>query len=231
MFSDNACAPIRDRIAGLSLDSGPVNMGDELSLVEDFGGRRKRWYRNGKLHSEGEEPAYVLYDKDMEWVMKSWYKDGKLHREGNMPAIKWKRGHNIWLGNEDDEDDEDDEDSVIYNVGSLEWYVDGKLHRVDGPASISYGLLKWFYEGKLHREGDMAAMFTPDGSRYWYKHGKLHRDGDKPAIENSDGSRCWFSKGKLHRDGGKAAIINHDGTEEFFRCGIKLDSNGREMSP
>jgi hypothetical protein len=37
-------------------------------------------YRNGLLHSFGDEPAITDFFK------KSWFKDGKLHREGDLPA-------------------------------------------------------------------------------------------------------------------------------------------------
>ncbi len=66
------------------------------------------WYKDGKLHRDGDKPAVVEADKGIF----RWYKDNKLHRGGDKPAIINKK-----LG--------------------LFWYKDGECHRGgDKPAII-----------------------------------------------------------------------------------------------
>ena len=40
-----------------------------------------QWYKNGRLHRNGDNPAYVQAD-----CLREWYKDGLLHREAG-PAV------------------------------------------------------------------------------------------------------------------------------------------------
>ncbi len=39
------------------------------------------WYKKGKIHRDGDLPAYVDFDR------KFWYKNGVLHRDGLRPAV------------------------------------------------------------------------------------------------------------------------------------------------
>ena len=40
-----------------------------------------KWYKNGKLHREGDMPAFI------NGKIHKWYKNGNLHREGDMPVV------------------------------------------------------------------------------------------------------------------------------------------------
>jgi hypothetical protein len=137
----------------------------------------EEWYRDGKKHRDGDEPAEIWADGT-----KFWYKDGKQHRDGDEPAVMWADG-------------------------SKYWYKDGiECRDGDEPAEIwSDGSKYWFKDGKLHRDGDEPAKIWADGSKSWYKYGKLHRDGDEPAEIGADGSKSWYKNGKKHRDGDEPA--------------------------
>lgn len=67
------------------------------------------WYKNNKLHRDGDLPA--VYNADKSHV--EYYTEGQLHRENMMPARIEYRG-----------------DGSIVN----EYYTEGKLHRLNGPA-------------------------------------------------------------------------------------------------
>jgi hypothetical protein len=107
------------------------------------------WYRDGKLHRDGDLPALIWADGSQ-----YWFKHGKLHRDGDLPA-------------------------QIHSNGTQLWYQHGKLHRDgDLPAAIcSIGTQSWYQHGKRHRDGDLPALIRADGTHIWYKHGELHRDG------------------------------------------------------
>ena len=113
------------------------------------------WYKNGKQHREGDQPAVIWADGSQEW-----YKNGKLHREGDEPA---------YIGAD----------------GTQEWFKNGKLHREgDQPAVIwADGYQAWYKNGKRHREGDQPAVIRADGYQAWYKNGKRHREFG-PAFNN-----------------------------------------------
>ena len=67
----------------------------------------QEWFKEGKRHREGDQPAVI----DLVGT-KEWWKEGNLHREGDQPAI-------------------------IYADGTKMWYKDGKRHREgDQPALI-----------------------------------------------------------------------------------------------
>ena len=99
------------------------------------------WYKNGKLHRDGDEPAVILmrnpeFDRfnsgdelvvNMEIETRKWYKNGKLHRDGDEPA-------------------------VIHHDGTKEWYKNGKLHRDgDEPAMIRpFGMKIWAKFGEYY---------------------------------------------------------------------------------
>jgi hypothetical protein len=63
--------------------------GDEPKTIQS-GFCRKEWWKNGKLHRDGGEPAIVIYIEGKEH--KEWWKNGKLHRDGGLPAIEREDG-------------------------------------------------------------------------------------------------------------------------------------------
>jgi starvation-inducible outer membrane lipoprotein len=42
----------------------------------------KRWYKNGKIHRDNDQPAVIDVDG-----YKAWHKNGEYHRDNNLPAI------------------------------------------------------------------------------------------------------------------------------------------------
>ena len=80
------------------------------------------WYKNGNLHRDGDEPAYISPDGK-----KSWWKNGERHRDNDKPAVIW-------------------------NDGELWWYQNGVLHRDgDMPAIIrKNGQMRWWKHGNQY---------------------------------------------------------------------------------
>ena len=154
----------------------------------------QRWYKDGKRHRDGDEPA-VIYPVGT----REWYKNGELHRDGDEPAVIYPGG------------------------GTRYWYKNGELHRDgDEPAVIEPGGTRyWYKNGELHRDGDEPAVIESDGTREWYKNGKLHREGDEPAVIYACGTRYWCKNGYLHREGDEPAIIRPDGNLEWYKNGKK----------
>ena len=126
------------------------------------------YFRNGKLHRDGDEPAVV-------WAAgtKSWYRNGKRHRAGDKPAIVWADGTKMWYRND-------------------------KRHRDgDKPAVVwADGTKEWWRNDKRHRDGDKPAVVGAAGTKSWYRNGKRHRAGDKPAIVWADGTKEWWRNDK-----------------------------------
>jgi ribosomal protein L25 (general stress protein Ctc) len=127
------------------------------------------WYKEGKIHREGDLPALIYSDGTQKW-----YKEGILHRDGDLPAV-------IYCENQ-----------YWYKEGKI--HREGDL-----PALIySDGTQKWYKEGRVHREGDLPAVIYWNGDQEWYKEGKCHRDGDLPAMIRKNGDRKLYSVGELH---------------------------------
>ena len=134
------------------------------------------WYKDGKLHREGDLPAIERYNGT-----KEWFKEGKRHRGGDLPAI-------------------------MEAGGLKKWYKEGQRHRGgDLPAVESAEYKEWWKEGKLHREGDLPAV-EQDGYKAWFKHDKLHREGNLPAVEHANGDKEWLKEGKHYRENGLSVV-------------------------
>jgi hypothetical protein len=116
-------------------------------VVQEYKDGDERWYKNDKLHRDGDLPAVIWADGTQEW-----YKDGKLHRDGDKPA-------------------------VIEADGTQEWYQNGKPHRDgDKPAVIlPDGTQYWYKDGKLYRDGDKPAVIRADGTQEWYRNGVQYK--------------------------------------------------------
>lgn len=146
-------------------------VGDELSILltgfsESW--NNYKWYVNGKLHREGDLPAFIDSVGSQYWFM-----HGKQHRDGDFPA-------------------------EIHKMGNKKWYKNGKLHREnDLPAIIqSDGSEMWYKNGELHRENDFPAKIWRDGIQEWYKNGKRHRDLGPAIIDGYD--REYYKDGVRH---------------------------------
>jgi hypothetical protein len=102
------------------------------------------WYKNGRPHRDGDEPA-AIYANGTRY----WYKNGQLHRDGDEPA-------------------------AVYASGTRCWYKNGRPHRDgDEPAAIyASGTRCWYRDGQPHRDGDEPAAVYANGTREWYKNGE-----------------------------------------------------------
>jgi hypothetical protein len=171
---------VRDDIKGSTYRNGLLHSyGDKPAEIRYD--RFAVWYKNGKVHRDGDLPAYVDL-KHPETYLK-WYKNGKIHRDGDLPAVIENSKKKGRIG-----------DVSVLRENIIEiWYKNGLTHREgDLPAYTEGKTRKWFYKGVLHREGDLPALIECDTDIYdygqephysisWYRNGVLHREGDRPA--------------------------------------------------
>ena len=83
---------VRAVVKAMILEKYPNRTALIHSITEtrgDDGGRA--WYKDGKLHRDGDLPA-------IEWAdgTRSWYKNDERHRDGDLPAIKRANGDRFW---------------------------------------------------------------------------------------------------------------------------------------
>ena len=107
-------------------------------VIDEY--ENKCWYKDGKLHREGDKPAIEYSD-----ATKKWYKEGKFHREGDKPAIEYSNGTKLW-------------------------YKKGFLHREGGLSAIEWndGEKEWYYEGKkLEVKSNEEALRIIKMKAYW----------------------------------------------------------------
>ena len=71
------------------------------------------WYKEGRIHRDGDQPAIIWSDGSQEW-----YQKGKHHRDGDQPAIIWSDGNQEW---------------------TQQWYHRGQLHRDGDQPAIIWG--------------------------------------------------------------------------------------------
>ena len=106
------------------------------------------YYYEGKLHREGDLPAYINTWNGVE--TEAWYNYGKRHREGDKPAVTI---------------------NTIIGHSKKIWYFEGLIHREgDLPALICNVYRVWYKYGKVHRENGPAVIFS-DGKEEFYKEG------------------------------------------------------------
>lgn len=99
------------------------------------------WKKDGLVHRDGDEPAYIGKNGD-----KSWKKHAKEHRIGK-PAIINADGSEEWC-----------ENGIYHRIGgpailradgSKDWFKYGNRHRDDGPAVIHEdGTEEWWIDDK-----------------------------------------------------------------------------------
>jgi antitoxin component YwqK of YwqJK toxin-antitoxin module len=103
--------------------------GKGFTGVKDVYGS-KEWYKNGKLHREGDLPA-------VEWDgSKFWYKNGKLHREGDLPAVEYPDGSKFWFKN-GQYHREGDLPAKEYPDGTKEWFKNGQFIKKETPFQVA----------------------------------------------------------------------------------------------
>lgn len=87
-----------------------------LFTEEDFKPKKRTRDAEGKLHSEGDEPALV-----MNWQSR-WYKHGQLHRDGDKPAIDSRDRKEYFR---DGRRHRDGGPCVIHEYGAKDWWLHG----------------------------------------------------------------------------------------------------------
>ena len=83
------------------------------------------WYRNGRIHRDGDKPAIVGSDGGY----KAWYKNGLLHRDNDKPAIEYANGDRLWYQNGNVHRD-GDQPAIICN-GDKFWYRNDERYYPD----------------------------------------------------------------------------------------------------
>jgi len=128
---------------GRTYKNGVLHSYDDMPACDIYG--FKLWYRNGKYHRDGDEPAYIQkFGNESPVFHKRWYKNGQLHRDGDQPAV------------------------IRPNSNCKEWWKNGKLHR-DGdlPAFIDQEKQEWYKDGKRHRERGLPAFIYCNKVEWW----------------------------------------------------------------
>ena len=97
-----------------------------------------------------------------------WFKNGKLHRDGDLPARIHANGTLVWLKNGKEHRD-GDKPVEIHADGTLGWWKNGKIHRDgDKPAWISAdGTLWWLKNGLRHRITGPAVIHANKKEEFW----------------------------------------------------------------
>ena len=72
----------RDR-DGRSYRNGLLHSYDDEPAIVADNGTYKVWYKQGKIHREGDLPAITRNE-----IYQEWYKEGELHRDNYLPAIQ-----------------------------------------------------------------------------------------------------------------------------------------------
>ena len=68
----------------------PHNPGEyDEPVIDKYG--NQRWYREGFVHRDGDQPAVIGASGNQ-----YWFKEGKCHRDGDLPAVIWASGYQAW---------------------------------------------------------------------------------------------------------------------------------------
>lgn len=76
------------------------DFGDEPAYIRYWRGtdivKCKRWYKNGKLHGDHDEPAWIEYSGSGIVTETRWYNNNVIEREGCQPAyIRWNENGEV----------------------------------------------------------------------------------------------------------------------------------------
>lgn len=89
---------------------------------------------------------------DVEGVVEYWDDDGRLHRDGDLPAYIRPSGTRMWWRHGKPHRD-DDQPATVYADGSCVWYTNGVLHRdFDMPAYVG-DHYEWWVRGRRASRG------------------------------------------------------------------------------
>ncbi len=191
-----------------------------------------KYFINGEMHRNGDNPAYVFdvaddVSCDDEKLIAAYHKNGKIHRNDDIngteqPALIYYDGA-IEYYNNDKLHRKGDQPAIMCSDGTLEYFKNGRRHRdvdefgCEQPAYICGTHVKYFNNGVLHRNEDQPAVIYFNDVEIYYKHGETHRNDDKPAICFADGGVKYYKNNKLHRDGDLPVDISADGTLKYYK--------------
>jgi hypothetical protein len=161
----------------------------------------------------------------------AWYKDGVLHRDGDLPAIIFDNGQMEWYNNGRPHRD-GDKPAVMDTKGNMSWVVHGRIHRAydagvsakDQPAVIlEDGSRRWYCNDVLHRDtvdinGEpLPAVITPTCSK-WMRNGRFENPGYDWIAKLPNGSKGYYNEqeSKILFEDGSEHILN----EELFTIEI-----------
>jgi hypothetical protein len=94
---------------------------DDLPRINSYG--EQCWYKEGKLHRNGDLPALIYAAGEQ-----CWYKEGKLHRDGDLPAAIYASGIQCWYKKGKRHRD-GDLPAIIYANGHQSWYKEGERYK------------------------------------------------------------------------------------------------------
>ena len=172
----------------------------QVSCWEDDGSGQQQFFKEGKLHRDGDLPAKIGFWKDGTVRFEEFYKEGFQHRDGDLPAEVWYYS----------------DGKVWYEL----FYKEGLQHRDGGlPAKIYYysdGTVasESFYENWVLLR---SIEYYADGTvkyKDFYKEGKLHRDAGLPA-------KIFYEK-----DG---TVLKEEFYNKGIRCHVLYDASGRQV--
>lgn len=157
---------------------------EDQEVIEPDGTRK--WYRNGKLHRGGDQPAIVSPVGSQ-----YWYRNGELHRDGDQPAVveTWGR---CWFkyGNLQREGDQP---AIVSRNGTQEWYRNHKLHRDDDqPAIIGAYERRWYRDGEKHRDNGQPAVIYLDADE-----DDEDDEHNVPDWAKHDRAEWWFENYRI----------------------------------
>lgn len=147
------------------------------------------WYKNGQLHRDGDNPAFVRYSNNYVDLptLEIYYKNGVITREKKPAKIDYQFKHCDRIKNE-------------------YYYKDGQYHRGnDLPAVIlrdendNIAKQEWYKDGLKHREGNKPSYIATNSNgrvecEKWYKNGIPTREN------NLANSVTYFSNGKISEE-------------------------------
>lgn len=99
---------------------------DHLPTIVD--NKNRFWFKDGKLHRDDDEPAFIYGEVGIGTYAIEWFKNGKLHRDNDKPAIIHRiitNGTDVLNMN----------DSRVYELFQQQWWVEDEYIRMNLDSS------------------------------------------------------------------------------------------------
>lgn len=205
----------------------PLEMGfdghiEDIGMFANASNSTMYYYKNGKLHRDGDEPAVIVNASLNHFFRRKelkWYKDGVLHRDGDKPAhivFKVNENSNALLPDvevyKDGEQITDIDELVNYIQCDLLYYKNGNLHRGGGnPAiitslpllwnTISNSRHKWYNGMDLIHNHYAHGIYVSSGNirkkiSFWHDGIQVNEKGEV-IVTNENGDVAYMNKSVL----------------------------------